>query len=89
MTIAKDLNSVLNKIAAAQWPFAFSGPTSWSDRPEWELNDAQQPSMRKTISKAASTITEDRLKWFAQQTCFAIGDLQAAGELECPFLPQR
>jgi hypothetical protein len=89
MTIAKDLNSVLNKIAAAQVAVRILRPTSWYDRPDWELNDAQQASMRKTISKAVPAITEDRLKWFAQQTCFAIGDLQAAGELECPFLPQR
>jgi hypothetical protein len=81
MTIAKDLNSVLNKIAAAQVAVRILRPTSWYDRPDWELNDAQQASMRKTISKAVPAITEDRLKWFAQQTCFAIGDLQAAREL--------
>jgi hypothetical protein len=81
MTIAQNLNSVLNKIAAAQVAARILRPTSWYDRPEWELNGAQQASMRKTISKAAPTITEDRLKWFAQQTCFAIGDLQAAREL--------
>ena len=80
VTAANDLNSVLNKIAAAQMAARILRPTSWYDRPEWELSDAKQASMGTTMLKVAPTITEDRLKWFAQQTCFAIGDLHAARE---------
>lgn len=89
MTAANDLNSVLNKIAAAQMAARILRPTSWYDRPEWELSDAKQASMGTTMLKVAPTITEDRLKWFAQQTCFAIGDLHAARELRVSGLAAK